>query len=47
MQLFGSKLHLEKNCPYAAEKYKDFWLHEQLNIAFLEDSAESLVSETF
>ena len=20
----GSKLHLEKNCPYAAEKYKDF-----------------------
>ena len=45
---FGSKFHREKNCPDAAEKYShDLWLYEQLNTAFLEDSAESLKSETF
>ena len=43
----GSKFYSEKNCPDATEKYNDLWLYEQLNIAFLEDSAESLVSETF
>ena len=44
----GSKFHWEKSCPDAAEKYhNDLWLYEQLNIAFLEHSAESLVSETF
>ena len=42
----GSKFHWEENCPDAAEKY-DLWLYDQLNTAFLEDSAESLVSETF
>ena len=47
-KFFGSKFHWEKNCPHAAEKYShDLWLYEELNTAFLEDSAESLVSETF
>ena len=44
----GSKFHWWKKCPDATEKYNhDLWLYEQLNTAFLEDSAESLVSETF
>ena len=43
----GSKFHWEKNFQDTAEKYdNDLWLYEQLNITFLEDSAESLVSET-
>ena len=42
------KFHWEKNCLDAAEKYNiDLWLHKQLNIPFLEESAKSLVHETF
>ena len=38
----------KKNCADAAEKSNNvLWLYEQLNIAFLENSAESFVSEAF
>ena len=48
MQLLWVEISLWKNCPDAAEKYNnDLWLYEQLDIAFLEDSAASLISETF
>ena len=36
-----------RNCPDAAGKINDLWLYEQLSIAFLEDSAKSIVSEIF
>ena len=45
---YGSKFNWKKNCSDAAEKsHNDLWLYEQLNIAFLEDSAEWSVSEFF
>ena len=38
-----SKFHQEKNCADAAEKSNNgLWLSEELNIAFSENSAESL-----
>ena len=36
-----------KNLSRWRRKYNDLWQYEQLNTDFLEDSAESLVSETF
>ena len=48
MQLFWVKIPLGRNCPGTEEKSNnDLWPYEQLNIVFLEDPVESLVSETF
>ena len=33
-------------CCWTQKSNNNLWLYEQLNIAFLKDSAESLVSET-
>ena len=48
MPLWWVEISLGKNYPDTAENYNhDLWLYEQLNTVFLEDSAESLVCETF